>query len=131
MNDRMPDSANCTPIAITISPMKRVTVACTKPPLPLPSRRAASTIKSHITVVATATSALTGIPDFPCATESAMTPVIVSGLALWQNLGLAVSGATRQYFHIQETLRGTSLFNGQSVRMPQTFSRLKALSSHY
>jgi hypothetical protein len=45
-----------------------------------------------------ATSALTGIPDFPCATESAMTPVIVSGLASWQNLGLAVSGATLQYF---------------------------------
>ena len=83
MNDRMPESANCTPIAITISPMKRVTVSCTKPPLLLPPRRATSTIKSHIMVVATATtmSAVTGIPDFPCATESVMTPVIVPGLA--------------------------------------------------
>src|SRR5258707_741298 len=33
MNDRMPDSANCTLIGITISPMKRVTVSCTQPPL--------------------------------------------------------------------------------------------------
>ena len=35
--------------------MKRVTVSCTKPPLPLPPRRATIRIKSHITVVATAT----------------------------------------------------------------------------
>src|SRR5271165_2524388 len=62
--------------------MKRVAVSCTKPPLPFPPRRARSTIKSHITVVATATatSAVTGIPDFACATESVITPVIVPGL---------------------------------------------------
>jgi hypothetical protein len=79
----MPDSANCTPIAITINPIKSVTVSCTKPPLPLAPRRPTSTIKSHITVVATAaaTRTLTGIPDFPCATESVMTPAIVPGLA--------------------------------------------------
>jgi hypothetical protein len=63
--------------------MKRVTVSCTKPPLPLPPRRATIRIKSHITLVATATatSAVTGIPDFACATESVMTLVIVPGLA--------------------------------------------------
>jgi hypothetical protein len=61
-----------------------VTTSCTKPPLSFAPRRATSTIKSHITVVATATAArtVTGIPDFPCATESVMTPVIVLGLVV-------------------------------------------------
>src|SRR5260370_42465025 len=61
--DRMPVSANSSPIAITISPMKRVTVSCTKPPLPLPPRRETIRIKRHITVVATATRAVTGNPN--------------------------------------------------------------------
>jgi hypothetical protein len=82
--------------------MKRVTVSCTKPPPPLPPRRATSTVKSHITVVAmtTATSAVTGIPDFACATESVITPVIVpkpaakriSGVSDGLALGVVAAG---------------------------------------
>src|SRR4029079_9641539 len=76
---------NCTPIAMTINPINRVTMSFRRPPAPLARDPpcATSAITTHITTVATttATSAVTGSANFACATASVMTPVIVPGLA--------------------------------------------------
>ena len=80
----IPVRINCTPMAITIRPMKRVTVSWTRPsPLARRPIEIASTIPSHMPSVATATAinAVTGKVSFECAAAKVITPVMVPGLA--------------------------------------------------